>query len=206
MPREHNFLLGRGEQLASPVPIRRSGGEKNPPYDFGSARARIATRVGLVVKTFRDIRDDAFPNDEAVAVLTMHPRYVSKSDYPIDLLNAVGLRTIGSRSVRVAPEAWGVEDHPESSVTEELFVAGSRRAFLHWSDGIEGWSESNPGAATLGHIEDLKPFDARTKVRALPEGTSALLEVVVHNAGSEHLVQSFIRYAGSLGGVPVTRV
>lgn len=48
MAREHNFLLGQGERLASKVPIRKAGGAKELPYDLKTAKSRIADRLARV--------------------------------------------------------------------------------------------------------------------------------------------------------------
>jgi hypothetical protein len=132
--------------------------------------------------------------------MTMHPRYISKSDFPDDLLRAVGLRSIGSRPRSVKPESWGIQKHPEEAVTEDIFVAGSRVAFANWAGHVEGWSEESATAREISHIEDLSPFQARDKLRSIPqEKTEATLELVLHNAGSEHVIQAFLSYASRMG-------
>jgi hypothetical protein len=71
----------------------------------------------------------------------MHPRYISKSDFPEGLLTSVGLRSIGSRSTSIKPEKWGIEKHPDNEViTEQVFVAGTKAAYHQWSDKINSWS------------------------------------------------------------------
>ena len=196
MPREHNFLLSHGERLAAPVDVPSGGGDKNPPYDFERAKQRLGERLSSSIEEFSEIPDDASPGGEVVALLTMHPRYVSKSDFPQELLEAVGLRPIGSRPTSVKPENWGVTKHPEETITEEIFVAGSRDAFAGWARNIRGWTESTRGAKDLGHVEDVAAFRARDKLRSIPKDRDeAVFEIVLHNAGSERVVEAFISYA-----------
>ena len=58
------------------------------------------------------------------------------------------------------------------------------------------WSDSNRGAADLSHVEDISAFDARGKLRGIPEGKAqVVLEVVLHNAGKDRIVEAFGRYA-----------
>jgi len=71
--------------------VPSGGGDKNPPYSFQQARRRIVARMAAVASALSQIPDDAAPNGQVVAVMTMHPRYVSKSDFPTDLLNSLGL-------------------------------------------------------------------------------------------------------------------
>jgi hypothetical protein len=85
MAREQNFLLGLGERLTGPVKVPSGGGEKNPPYDFPTAKSRVAKKLAATTTALDAIPSDACPNNEVVAVVTMHPRYVSKSDFPAQL-------------------------------------------------------------------------------------------------------------------------
>ena len=196
MAREHNFLLGQGERLASEVPIRKAGGAKELPYDLGTAKSRIAQCLARVEAQIANLPDDACPRGEAVAIVTLHPRFLSKSDYPSELFTAVGLRAVGSRSRTVRPDRWGVEKHGEEAVTEDIFVAGAKSAFHRWAASVQEWTGKTRGAADLSHIEDLAAFDAMSKLRGIPDGTEGvLLEVVLHNSGADDVVLDFIRYA-----------
>lgn len=204
MPREHNFLLGQGERLAEKVNVRKGGSAKKPPYDFKTARERVSVRLKEAQVAISALPDDACPRGEAVAVVTLHPRYISKSDFPTELFSSVGLRAVGSRSRRIRPDRWGTKKHGETGLTEDIFVAGARSAFGRWAQAVDSWRPTTPGAADLSHIEDLTAFDARSKLRAIPEGEGVMLEVVLHNSGSHDVVLSFIRYAQEHGAEPLT--
>ncbi len=203
MAREHNFLLGQGERLVSKVQVPKAGGDKNLPYDLRSAKARIAQRLTRVTAQIARLPDDACPRGEVVAVVTLHPRFLSKSDYPSDLFSAVGLRAVGSRSRTIRPEKWGIEKHGEDAVTEDIFVAGDKLAFHRWANSVKRWTEHTKGAASLSHIEDLNAFDAKAKLRGIPETKGGLFEIVLHNSGSHAVVDAFIKYAQAHGGEPL---
>jgi len=204
MPRQNNFLLGHGERLTQKVDVPSGGGEKNPPYNFEAARARIATRMAAVASALRQLPDDAAPGGQVVAVMTMHPRYLSKSDFPTELLNTLGLRAVGSRSRTVRPEAWGVQRHPEAAVTEDIFVTGSRDRFASWAREVSVWDPTHRGAQHLSHVEDVSEFSAREKLRMIPtDRTDGILEIVLHNAGDEGVVDAFIEYARRHGAAPI---
>jgi len=98
MSRHNNFLLGSGERLTGRVEVPAGGGPKNAPYTFQRAVQRVTEKLDTANSIFSSLEPEAAPNDEVVAAITLHPRYVSKSDYPGELLAAQGLRTIGSRS------------------------------------------------------------------------------------------------------------
>lgn len=203
MAREHNFLLGQGERLVSKVRIGRGPGDKQPAYDLPTAKSRIADRLSRVDAQITQLPDDACPRGEAVAIVTLHPRFLSKSDYPAELFKEVGLRAVGSRARTVRPENWGVEKHGEDAVTEDIFVAGAKSAFHRWATSVKKWTENTKGAASLAHIEDLTAFDAKTKLRGIPDGKGVLLEVVLHNSGGDDVVLAFIKYAQARGAEPL---
>jgi Subtilase family len=201
MAREHNYLLGQGERLTAPVKVPSGGGSKRPPYDFGTARLRAAGKLARTTAAFTQLPADACPNNEVVAVVTMHPRYVSKTDFPSQLLGAVGVRSVGSRSRSMTPDEWGIKDPPVSAVTEEYFVVGTRTTFDDWSTGLGAWTAKSPGAADLSHVEDISPLTTAEKLRSIPEDRQeALFEVVVHDANPQVLA-AFEAYAKKHGAV-----
>jgi hypothetical protein len=112
MPRQNNFLLGHGERLTQRVEVPSGGGDKNPPYNFQAARARIVTRMAAVASALRQIPEDAAPNGQVVAVMTMHPRYLSKSDFPTDLLNTLGLKQSAVGPARCGLRLGGFKSTP----------------------------------------------------------------------------------------------
>jgi hypothetical protein len=205
MAREQNFLLGQGERLTSDTLISRGGSPKNPPYDFATARRRASTSLGKTIRSLQSLPSDACPNDQAVAVITLHPRFLSKSDTPDDLLARVGLHTVGSRSRRVKPDAWGVEKHGEDALTSELFVAGQRAAFADWQQALAHWTPDTLGADALAHLETIAAFEPNQKLKGEQPAakTTSMMEIVLHNSGSEYIVSSFLKYAKDHGGEPI---
>lgn len=207
MARKNNFLLGFGERLTGKVEVPTGGGDKNPPYEFTEARARVEQWLTTSVANFDALAADAAPNDEVVGVLTLHPRYVSKSDFPRELLESTGLRAVGSKIERIKPEQWGVEKHPEVAYTEALYIAGTRATFRNWQSQLPSWSESHKGADTLSHIERFGSFDATSKLKGLSESSKneGVLEVVLHNAGDQRIIEAFAAYALQHGGEPLRK-
>lgn len=200
MPREHNFLLGKGERLTGEIKIKRSGGDKHPPYTLSQARDRMRACLHQVTTQIDQLPAEACPHDQVVAVMTIHPRYISKSDHPEVLLDAVGLRSVGSRSREVSPSEWGIKNPPESgkAVTEELFVAGTRRAFHTWENQISQWDEAYGPSAFLSQLESIYTQSPIEKLRGIPDDQDEiLLEVALHNAGHRQIVVEFASYARS---------
>ena len=207
MARKNNFLLGFGERLTANVEVPSGGGDKNPPYPFVRAKQRLVEWLTTSLERFDSLDADAAPNDEVVGLLTLHPRYVSKSDFPSDLLMATGLRAIGSKSQKIKPEQWGVEKHPEEAYTEVLYVAGKREQFRHWQTNLPEWSEIHSGSEAISHIENFTAFEAPTKLRGFLTGEDreGVLEIALHNSGDQRIVEAFSAYVLKHGGEPLRK-
>ncbi|TVX91609.1 MULTISPECIES: S8 family peptidase [Paenibacillus] len=203
MARENNFLLGNGEHLTNTVNVPRRGGKKIPPYSFPTAQKHFSQWLGDANEKFNKMSSSACPNDEVTALVTMHPRYISKSDFPIELLDTVGLRAVGGRSKRIKPMQWGIEKHPEEAVTDQIFVMGKRSDFTTWYREINNWTEAVTGAKHLSHIEDLSAHIGVDKVQALPENRDEYcLEVVFHETSASTL-DMFEYYAKECDAYPI---
>lgn len=126
MAERNNFLIGYGERLASDLAAPLGGAPKKHPYTFGEARKRLTPKVKAAVKELNELPAAVCPNDETVALLTLHPAYIAKSYYPAELLKNYGLETVGSHSRHVSPEKWAKKKAPESAVASELYVANVR--------------------------------------------------------------------------------
>ena len=204
MSRETNFLLGQGERLTSKVKIAKASGDKNPPYDFDTARDRLSSTLGHVTKELDLIPADACPKDEVVALVTMHPRYLSKSDFPEELLKSVGLRSIGSRSSSIKPEQWGTKKHPDGQVTtEQVFVAGTKKAYKLWAEQIGGWQDGQTSTSQITRVEKVSAYEAKEKIKSLPmDRDEATFEVVIHNSSDKTIIDAFEAYAGKIDSKP----
>ena len=113
MAERPRFLLGYGERLTDPLEPIMGGAPKKQAYSFNAAQSRLVPRVQAVVQILDRLPEKACPNDEAVAVVTVHPEYIAKSYYPSNLLFVTRLEAIGSRPSRVKPEQWAKRRDPE---------------------------------------------------------------------------------------------
>jgi hypothetical protein len=200
MAREHNFLLGNGERLTFETEAVRSGSEKTSPYDFVTARRQIDSWLTHTIDNLLNLPNEACPGDEAVAVITMHPRYISKSDFPKELLNTIGLRAIGGRTKTVKPHQWGIQKHPDEAITDEIFVSGTRKSFVKWKNELGQWTIDHVGAIHLGHLENIAAFMGQDKLRSIPEEDKEIVfEFVLHDLGDRKVKSNFITYARNLG-------
>lgn len=203
MARENNFLLGNGERLTASVTVSKGGGSKKPPYDFFVARQQVKSWVDGATQHFNQLSSAACPDDQVTAVITMHPRYISKSDFPKDLFDEVGLKAIGGRSKKIRPKQWGIEEHPEEAVTDEIFVMGTRKNISKWAHEIPQWTIRNRGAKHITNLEGIDAFRAIDKVRLLADDRDeVLLEIVLHGS-NKRAIDLFESYALARDAQPV---
>lgn len=209
MARKDNFLLGNGERLTGAIEVPKGGGDKNPPYPFLEARERISRRASAVVESVTELPANACPGDEVVLSVTMHPRYISKSDFPNTLLRTLGLRAVGSRAKKLTPEKWGIEKHPSEAIGEEIFAAGPKDRVLQLRHVVEAFTPTSAAADDLSHIEDLSYPSANAKLKNIkdaPQHEARWLEVVLHNRSDFDVFSVFTAFARQLrAGVNVER-
>lgn len=97
-----NFLIGRGELLTFDIKGPKRGGEKAEVYSFLEAKTRLMPQFSEAASALDELPQEACPRDFGVARLTLNPSYIAKSFFPTGLLRAVGLESVGSRTVRLA--------------------------------------------------------------------------------------------------------
>lgn len=206
MANSKKFLLGRGELLTGTIEASRSGRPKNPPYDLKTAISRFSKMLHGVSNDFAGLPDDACPNDKVVIQMTMHPRYISKSDYPSDLLALGGMRAIGGKSVYVEPDKWGVDKHPEGSMTDSWYASTTRASLLGFMDQLEGGQFDDEKWACVQSVENIVAPGRIDKIKTPGiESTSHLYEVVLHSDGSPDVVDAFYQFLEARHVIPVKR-
>ncbi len=201
MPETTNYLLGYGERLREPLEPPRIRPTKNHPYTFSGAQGRLAPQIERVAVGLQSLPAAACPNDSAVAVVTLHPAYLAKTQFPTGLLSAVGLEAVGSRPRRIRPELGGkkLKEEPDQislplSPTSEIFVAGQRRRFRQWASNIVRWTEETPGAAEIIRVEQVRIETPEDRLRPIHSKIDEpLLEVVLH-APYDYVIEGFQEY------------
>lgn len=197
------YLIGRGETLASQISLVTGGGEKKHPYTFAAAKRRLAPEVKRTAAALNSLPADACPNDEAVAILTLHPSYLAKSYFPEELLGSVGLRSIGSRAAQVRPGVTIGRQREREITTVEIYAAGKRKFFEQWAEQLPGWSEVRPGASELRQLERVYGEDAHSRLRPLPDTDAELFEAILHYdpAADDSVLAAFAAYVEKRRGV-----
>jgi len=200
MKPKKNYLLGKGELLTNNVKKKSGGGKKHPPYDIETAKKRVSDRISTTLCDFESLPDKACPRDKVVAALTMHPRYISKSDFPSDLLAEAGLKTIGGKASFVKPENWGIKDHPDGAISDTWFVTATRQSLRNLSENILQWSKQESALSQLQSVEDFYAPSREIKIKKnkITDG-DAVYEVILHSDTSHEIIDSFYDFADFVG-------
>lgn len=200
-----NFILAAGEQLVDLVLPPNRVPQASSPYKPDEARERLLPRAETAAAKLRLAPPDAMPQGEAVAALTLHPQFLSKSAFPADLLKEMGLRAIGSKPDRVTPDRVARKSEPFDEATSTLFVAGKLAAFDRFADQLRGPISRIPERAReeLTAVEDFRAIVPEERISNIVTiNASQLLECVIY-ARSEQLdpsiVKGFEDYALRLG-------
>ena len=197
-----NFLLGKAERLVQSVPPPRISPKKVHPYEISEARDRLAPQLAAVSRELSGMPSEACPNDEAVALFTLHPAYLAKSYFPEDLLDETGLRTVGSKQRTVTPSAWTRKGKPKPSVTADLFIAGPRRTFERFAGNVPSWTKDSRGASDLRKIENVAVYPVSERIRtAKPTRAVPFWEIILHATGEQDsgfILEGFREYLKGL--------
>lgn len=210
MPENPRFLLGYGERLTAAVAPPPRGGGGDLAYTLDEAVRRLAPMAAATSTDLNNLPSDACPNDEAVAVVTLHPQSLAKSYYPQRLFDQFSLRQVGSRPVNVRPEKWTRQGEPEPCPSNDLFIAGPRQSFTQWAQVLDA---AQPAITDqIRRIESIRAPQVAERLRGLPSGISidesgdsVLIEVVLHasaDPSADYIVFAFEEYADSLGASP----
>lgn len=202
MARESNFLIGSGEKLISKEVIRNGGGTKQQPYTFEEAKERISCQLESIISDVSKLPDAAKPNDETVIAVTLHPRYVSKSDHPQKFFESQDLVAIGSKPKRIKPDNWGTKKVPnELSLTDVYYIKSSISNLNHFLHTIDKLPEDELNK-TICYFERFDIDSSEEKfqgdIEEFKDRIEVLMECVIHNGTSENILDSFFRYLSTL--------
>lgn len=199
-----NFLLGKGEKLTRNIIKKNGPGDKNFPYSFELAKKRVVQKVLSACIYLDTLDEDASPNGKVVASVVIHPRFISKSDFPKELFQEAGLVTVGGFSKYVKPDEWGIEKPPEGAITDTLFVSTSRQALRALATTIDSWQPNQKAHIQLQTIEDFSIPSGESKVKGVTEEKSnGLFEVILHGGSNERILTSFYSFLTSLNAEPI---
>ncbi len=203
MPENLNFILGSGERLMEPIPAPgRFVPTRATPYSPSYARERLLRPLDEVLSTLSATPAEATVDGDAVVTVTLHPQFLAKTSYPAALLDAAGLRNVGSRRTVVEPEGWTTQEPPGRTPTTQLFAATRVDSLARWRDAIARLSETSRELEQLTRVEALSVQAAESRVRLSEEDLLAddiAVEVVLHEGDRTSVLAAFQRWARTVG-------
>lgn len=197
---QRNLLLGGGEKLVSTSEIVRGGGKKWP-YSIDQVRNRVLPELVSVQSQISDLPDNARPRSEAVFEVTLHPAFLSRSYYPVDMLEISGLRDVGSRESIIIPElVTNLRDAGKELATATLYLAGNDAAIENFKKLLMGEVKKplKKVEQDFKKIESIGFRKATHKVMGdIPDDEERhSFEVALHAGSSEEdIVAAFSRFA-----------
>lgn len=197
-----NFLIGRGELLTHDIKGPKRSMGKTEVYTLAQARQRLAPQFAKAAKAIDALPAEACPGDFGVARLMMNPSFIARSYFPTGMLRAIGLESIGSRTVKVTPDAWTKKGEPRECTTTELFVAGKRRAFRSIIERTQEFEALAEEAADLTHIEQFTAFAPAERIASFGGPKDRFFEVGIHLIPDEDpavVQRPFITFAEAAG-------
>src|SRR5690606_6456676 len=131
-----------------------------------------------------------------------NPSYITRSFFPVAMLRSAGLESVGSRAVKLTPDAWSKKGEPRESTTTELFVVGQRQAFRQLKDWANQLEDGSSEAKDLSHIERVSAFEAKDRIVSLGKTKDRFFEVGIHllpNDNNQFVQRAFAKYAAEVG-------
>ncbi|MBN3003710.1 S8 family peptidase [Chromobacterium alkanivorans] len=197
-----NFLIGRGELLTYEIKGPKRGMDKAEVYTLEQSRKRLAPQFTEASNILDSLPDMACPGDLGVARLALNPSYIARSFFPLAMLRKAGLESVGSRAVKLTPEAWSKKGDPRESSTTELFVVGRRQSFRQLNDWAAQLEDGSNEAKDLSHIERFSAFKPDDRIVSLDTAQNHFFEVGLHllPGDMDQFVQrAFAKYAAAVG-------
>lgn len=203
MPQNPNFLIGYGERLAEPIPYpKKKFDGKESPYLFQAARDRLAPMADNTVSKLRTLSAELCPQDNAVAVIDLHPQFLAKSFYPSRLLMEMGVEALGSRPLQIKPEKWTKKKPVETSESISLFIGGKRKELERWSQELRSWNQEHRASDELTRVELLRPMLSSDRLFVHSDEKEVAIETVLHSDGSRRsgfVLEGYRAFLESLG-------
>ncbi|SEN67169.1 S8 family peptidase [Nitrosomonas marina] len=204
-----NFLIGRGELLTHEIKGPKRSMGKAEVYTLQQARNRLMPQFVEVAMSLDRLPAEACPGDLGVARLALNPSYIARSYFPIAMLRSTGLESVGSKAVKLTPEAWSKKGAPNESTTTELFVVARRQVFRQLKDWAGQLEDGSNEAKDFARIERFSSFEPKDRIVSLGKEKERFFEVGIHllPGGNNQFVQrAFARYAAEVGVTIHTRL
>jgi len=196
-----NLLLGYGETLAFDIPTPGGGGSKKHPYSYEEARNRALKETTSLLSKLDDLPEGACPNGKAVAKFTLHPAYLAKSYYPINLMKTFGLDSIGSKAVTITPRKQTLKEPKDKLVSSCIYTSGNKISFELLKNHLKMNELSSGIKLDVRKLEDIDYFYPEEKIKSIGKaGSEGKYEIAIHTPHNDiDILDSFVAYSTKCG-------
>ncbi len=198
-----NLLIGSGETLTSNL-VRPDPGPNNKayPYSIEDARQALAPQIKSTVNALRSLDASAKPRGEGVALVTVHPAFLSKWLLPHKVFKRAKLRSLGSKGTFIDPRQDArVNVKPGAKLAADLYLAGTEKAFEDLLDLLMSDDSAAVWKKEFCSIEAIRAQDANDRILRIDgQAGTVPIELVVHGDGADQqLLDALEFYAQRCG-------
>lgn len=200
-----NFLIGNGQALTETITGPSRSIDKAEVYSLHQAQTRLSTELDTLADSVQQLPSKACPEDITVAKFTLNPAFIARSYFPKHMFGSLGMVSVGSRAVRLVPDAWKRKGEPQETSTTEIFVAAKRHTLANLRAWSETLVEGTDEALDFAHLEQVAPFLASERIRGVANNARPeirrFFEVGLHlipNDSTQLVERSFKAFASSL--------
>ncbi|EAY0362324.1 S8 family peptidase [Salmonella enterica subsp. enterica serovar Muenchen] len=200
---DKNMLLGYGETLTNPVKLNRGGGEKNKPYSYSENKPVISAQLEELIEEINTLPLLAMPEGKAVAKFVLHPAFLAKSYFPVNLFERFSLESIGSKAVKVKPRKdIKKRGRKEEYTTACIYVSGKKESFQSFLDSVNQDTLTKGQQNDFVTLENISILEVSDKVKTINSNEVMSIEVALHTPDtSSSIVDSFEFFASQNGAV-----
>lgn len=198
-----NFIIGYGETLTDVVTVKNGSGDKKHPYSIIYGRKRLASNLAKIITDIDSKSEDTCANNEVVVQFIQHPSYLAKTYYPRKMFKKFGMKDIGSKSLSISPEKWGISKPPASGLTSCIYVSGTKNQYKNMLENLKNGVIEDNILELIRTIERVELLDAKEKIKHLDIKPKVnRLEVVIHASSEDkEIISSFRKYVNKIGGI-----
>lgn len=202
MNKKINYLIGRGELLASHTPPPKRKMNQTRLYSANELRKRLIPKIESIENRLNTLSDDLCPKGLAVSSITLHPSYISKSAFPSKLLRTMGAYSLGSKATNVLPDKWKKKGIPEEIPSTKLFIAFHKDNLKELKKELNDLTEDSILIDDFEKIWDINLVDSFSKIKGNDLGSDQYFEIGLHLIPNTLLAKdikhAFIKYALNL--------
>lgn len=207
---ERRPILSKAEKYSQPAKrVNKRLTNKKHPYDFPNTKKRLLPKLNSALSELAKLPLEAKPDNKIVTKITLHPSYLAKSFFPVNLFSRYNLVNLGSKEVFISPEVTIADRKTEEVSTSQYFVAGRESDIRELVKDIENSTLEESLKDDLIKLEDFDILSRKDRIsksvylenNSQNDNTLKKYEVVLHASNSDDdILSSFMEYVKNLQG------